>query len=224
MASKSSINEADDCSVDQKNYSQYQEFQLDYSGLLDEEQVELVGWWKRTKGTPAQKIGIIQSTKGFFPRNRQLYLYGFGLPEPGVGQRVRWNIKTQERVDEEKKKWKLNTFDDLSKFEEELRLLKCISPTSRRTGPSSQPTSAVASPHLPSSSSLPRIGPPTSPLVSTTAAPSVTPPREPSDDDENLDFQTPAPPDPTRRAGPSFELNLPPTTGDKAPCTEPAYA
>jgi hypothetical protein len=212
VAPKPSILEADECSVDSKNLTDYEEFSLDYSALTREELVEADAWWKKNKGTTGQKIEQLQRTKGFFPKNPQLYLYGFGLPEPGPGQRVRWNIRTQERVDEVKKGWKLHSFDDQQGFEEELRLTKCISPISRRSGPSSQPSSAIASPHLPSTSSLPKVGPSVSPLISTTAAPSVTPPQEHSDNEddngETLDFHTPAPPGPERRAGPSFELGL----------------
>jgi hypothetical protein len=212
VAPKPSILEADECSVDSKNLTDYEEFNLDYGALTREELVEADAWWKKNKGTIRQKIEQLQRTKGFFPRNPQLYLYGFGLPEPGPGQRVRWNIRTQEWVDEVKKGWKLHSFDDQRGFEEELRLTKCISPISHRSGPSSQPTSAVASPRLPSTSSLPKVGPSISPLISTTAVLSVTPPREHSNGEDNeeetLEFHTPTPLDPVRQANPSFELGL----------------
>jgi hypothetical protein len=205
------LSEADPSSINAKNIHLFDVSEgLDYSRLQPLEIQELKEWWRKAKGTVAQNVGQVQKHWGYFPRNKELDLYGFGLKSPDEGGRPRWNQKIYPRVQFEKKGWNTDSTTQQVIFEDWLRIEHNLSVSTRSHG--SQPTSAAASPRLPSTSSLPRIGPTTSPLISTTAAPSVTPPREHSDDEddngETLDFHTPAPPNPERRADPSFELGL----------------
>jgi hypothetical protein len=58
---------------------------LDYSKLRPLEVQELKEWWKKAKGTVAQKIGQVQKHWGYFSRNKELDLYGFGLKNPDEG-------------------------------------------------------------------------------------------------------------------------------------------
>jgi hypothetical protein len=205
------LSEADPSSINAKNIHLFDVSEgLDYSKLQPLEIQELKEWWRKAKGTVAQNVSQVQKHWGYFPRNKELDLYGFGLKSPDEGGRPRWNQKIYPRVQFEKKGWNTDSTAQQVIFEDWLRTEHNLCVSTRSHG--SQPTSAAASPRLPSTSSLPRIGPATSPLISTTAAPSVTPPQEHSDDEddngETLDFHTPAPPGPERRAGPSFELGL----------------
>jgi hypothetical protein len=66
---------------------------LDYSKLQPLEVQELQEWWKKVKGTVTQKIGQVQKHWKYFPRNKELDLYRFGLKNPDEGGRPRWNLK-----------------------------------------------------------------------------------------------------------------------------------
>ena len=148
------LTEAGDRFITSKNIHLYNATDhLDYSKLQPIEAQELAEWWRKAKGTTAQKIEQVQKTWGFFPRNNELNLYGFGLKHPDEGGRPRWNPRIYSRVQTEKKGWNTNSSSQQAIFEEFLRFDQNLSPLTRNLG--SQPISAAASPHLPSTSSLP---------------------------------------------------------------------
>ena len=100
------LSEAEEGSVTSKNIHLYDDADyLDYSKLQSLEAQELAEWWRKAKGTTAQKIEQVQKSWGFFPRNKELNLYGFGLKHPDKGGRPRWNPKIYSRVQLEKKSW-----------------------------------------------------------------------------------------------------------------------
>ena len=172
-------------SIDATNVDSFDQ-DLDWGKLTSEQGALVDALWDRAPSSLRETVTYIQQ-RGYFPCNPELNLYGFGLPAPKQGLRVRWRQEHTAIKDQFRRDYRLNTYGDQERFENDLRLAHCISPISRAAASTSSPSGSTYGtpslttaplPVIPEASreGLPSVSRPSSPAQET--APEPEPPVE----------------------------------------------